>query len=62
MYCESCSVFHMSLDSSVYFMANLSTSTRISSLTLYIVNKSIDTTEERENLTHCKNQIPWIQC
>jgi hypothetical protein len=37
-------------------MANLSTSTRISSLTLYIINKSVNPIEEREDLTHCDNQ------
>jgi hypothetical protein len=37
-------------------MANLSTSTRISSLTLYIINKSVNPIEERENLTYCDNQ------
>jgi hypothetical protein len=40
----------------LFSWANLSTSTRISSLTLYTVNKAVNTTERTENFTCCGNR------
>jgi hypothetical protein len=40
----------------LFSWANLSTSTRISSLTLYTVNKAVNTTERTESFTCCGNR------
>jgi hypothetical protein len=48
-----CRCRSMLIDSFFSSLANLSTSTRISSLTLYTVSQSINNNEEKKNLTYC---------